>query len=266
VEVFQRQTLRPRGTLLKLLSPLIEAALSQAIAHRLKGSKKLLEAEVLHESTVDAPFHPASGKRCSPKSALLTPNGSFGEAPDSNRWHHLYARRNVQRGGISRKEHLSYQDPPGDTDGSEEAELASQAAAELVDKTGSELHVVHVFGIIPWYPVYPEGTDFDETELEDPQVEEDLQRTSKQQARELLDAEVERIRSVGGTVAQAHLREGGAVQEMVGLAEEIGVGLIVVGSRGRGGIRRALMESVSDSVVKHAHCPVLVVRTDNGRA
>jgi len=48
--------------------------------------------------------------------------------------------------------------------------------------------------------------------------------------------------------------------EVVSLAEEIGAGLVVLGSRGRGGIRRALMGSVSDSVVHHSHCPVLVVR------
>ena len=47
---------------------------------------------------------------------------------------------------------------------------------------------------------------------------------------------------------------------IVGFAEDAGVGLIVIGSRGRGGIRRALMGSVSDSVVRHAHCPVMVVR------
>jgi nucleotide-binding universal stress UspA family protein len=152
------------------------------------------------------------------------------------------------------------------TDGSKEAELAARNAAELADKTGSELHVVHVFGIIPWYPVYPEGTDFDETEPEDPQVEEDLQRTSEQRARELLDAKVEKIRSAGGTIAEAHFREGGAPQEIVGLAEEIGAGLIVMGSRGGGGIRRALMGSVSDSVVRHAHCPVMVVRHVEERA
>jgi nucleotide-binding universal stress UspA family protein len=146
------------------------------------------------------------------------------------------------------------------TDGSKEAELAARTVAALADKTGSELHVVHVFGIIPWYPAYPEATDFDGTELEDPVLEEDLQRISEQRARELLDAEVEKIRSVGGTLAQAHLREGGAPHEIVGLAEEIGVGLVAVGSRGRGGIGRALMGSVSDSVVRHAHCPVTVVR------
>jgi nucleotide-binding universal stress UspA family protein len=146
------------------------------------------------------------------------------------------------------------------TDGSEEAELAARSAAELADKIGSELHVVHVFGISPWYPAYPEATGFDGVELEDPVLEEDLQRISEQRARELLDAEAEKLRSVGGTPAQTHLVEGGVPQEIVGLAEEIGAGLVVVGSRGRGGIRRALMGSVSDSVVRHAHCPVLVVR------
>ena len=49
-------------------------------------------------------------------------------------------------------------------------------------------------------------------------------------------------------------------QQIVQVAEYIGAGLIVMGSRGLGGVRRALMGSVSDSVVRHAHCPVLIVR------
>ena len=83
------------------------------------------------------------------------------------------------------------------TDGSREAHLATRTAAELAAKTGSELHVVHVFGITPWYPAYPEATAFDGAELEDPVLEEDLQRITEQRARELLDAEVEKLRSVG---------------------------------------------------------------------
>jgi nucleotide-binding universal stress UspA family protein len=149
------------------------------------------------------------------------------------------------------------------TDGSKEAELAAWSAAELADKTGSELHVVHVFGITPWYPAYPEAAGFDGAELEDPVLEEDLQRITEQRARELLDAEVEKLRSVVGTPAQAHLVEGGVPEEIIGLAEEIGAGLVVVGSKGRGGIRRALMGSASDSIVRHAHCPVLVVRPES---
>jgi len=152
------------------------------------------------------------------------------------------------------------------TDGSEEADLAARTAAEVAEKTGSELHMVHVFGITPWYPAYPEGFGFSTAELEDPVLEEDLQRISERRAREVLDAEVEKLRSSGVTPAQAHLVDGGAPQEIVGLAEEIGAGLIVVGSRGRGGIRRALMGSVSDSVLRHAHCPVMVVRPEKEQA
>ena len=55
---------------------------------------------------------------------------------------------------------------------------------------------------------------------------------------------------------------GRADAEIVDKAEEIGAGLIVVGSRGVGAMRRTLTGSVSDSVVRHAHCPVMVVREE----
>jgi nucleotide-binding universal stress UspA family protein len=146
------------------------------------------------------------------------------------------------------------------TDGSEEAALATEAAVEISEKTASELHVVHVYGISPMVPLYPETTDPGGLEQPDPVLEAELESLSERRAREVLDAAVEKVRSLGGTVAQAHLREGGVPQEIVSLAEDTGVGLIVMGSRGRGGIRRALMGSVSDSVIRHAHCPVLIVR------
>ena len=58
------------------------------------------------------------------------------------------------------------------------------------------------------------------------------------------------------------VRVGRPDAEIVALAEEVEARLIVLGSRGRSGVRRALMGSVSDSVVRHAHCPVLIVRQE----
>ena len=92
------------------------------------------------------------------------------------------------------------------------------------------------------------------------QQEESEELTKTGQGR--LDEQVRKLKAAGGSVAQAHLRVGRPEAEITALAEEIGAGLIVVGSRGLGGIRRAMMGSVSDSVVRHAHCPVMVVRKE----
>ena len=147
-------------------------------------------------------------------------------------------------------------------DGSKEAELAARTAADLAQKTSSELHMIYVFGIAPvGTQVYLEAADVQGEALE----EEAEERISEQRAREVLEVEVEKVRSAGGTVVEAHLIEGRIAPQIVALAEQIGAGLIVMGSRGRGGIRRALMGSVSDAVVRHAHCRVLVVRAVSGK-
>ncbi len=139
------------------------------------------------------------------------------------------------------------------SDGSEEAELALETAIDLTDNTDSELHVVTVCGA-----EYRHGYDI-------PESGDLLQETFEaieQEAQVTLDEQVKKIEEARGTVTEAHLRLGRAAEEIVNLGEEIGVGLIIIGSRGRGGIRRALMGSVSDSVIRHAHCPVLVVRSE----
>ena len=134
------------------------------------------------------------------------------------------------------------------TDGSEDAERASMAAMDLAGRGDADLHVVHV-----WHDVRGFAHDFVKREL-------------RRQGQEILDEQVRKIEEEGGSVQQAHLRRGRKDQEIVRLAEEIGAGLIVIGSRGRGGVRRALMGSISDSVVRHAHCQVLVVRKEKEQA
>jgi nucleotide-binding universal stress UspA family protein len=133
------------------------------------------------------------------------------------------------------------------TDGSREAELAARTAADLANKTDSELHVLHVLAL---------PLDTHDPSSFEPEVWARLEN----RARTTLEDVVGKIEASGGEVEGSHLTAGRPEAEIVTLVEEIGAGLIVMGSRGVGGIRRALMGSVSDSVLRHAHCPVLVVR------
>jgi nucleotide-binding universal stress UspA family protein len=135
-------------------------------------------------------------------------------------------------------------------DGSEEAELASRAAAEVAEGTGSELHVVYVEPL----------PDFMKNGRGIPGYDRELYEMIEEEARETLRKLVWRVKVAGGTVAEAHLRMGAVAEEIVRLADELEAGLVVVGSRGLGIIRRTLAGSVSESVYRHAHCPVMVVR------
>ncbi len=77
---------------------------------------------------------------------------------------------------------------------------------------------------------------------------------------ELLDRQLRQAEEAVGEVVPKHHRAGPAATEIITVSEEIGAGLIVMGSRGLIGLERMAMGSVSESVVRHAHCPVMVVR------
>ncbi len=137
------------------------------------------------------------------------------------------------------------------TDGSEEGKLATQAATELSRETGSEVHVVYVL---------PTPAQLIGHHSYSAEIRESLIGGAERDAETFLKEQAEKIGSDGGKVAETHLRSGDPDKEILRTAEALGVGLIVIGSRGLGALTRALMGSVSDSVVRHAHCPVLVVR------
>jgi nucleotide-binding universal stress UspA family protein len=85
-----------------------------------------------------------------------------------------------------------------------------------------------------------------------------------EQGRRLLDEQVGRIEEAGGMVAGAHLRTGSPVDQILYASEELEADLVIVGRRGLGGVKRLLMGSVSEGVVHHARCPVLVLRNAEG--
>lgn len=60
--------------------------------------------------------------------------------------------------------------------------------------------------------------------------------------------------------SQAVLREGSAYVEIVNVAKELKADLIVLSTHGRTGLAHVFMGSTAERVVRHAPCPVLVVR------
>lgn len=133
------------------------------------------------------------------------------------------------------------------TDGSEEASLALRVAVDLSVQTGSELHVVHAWQSFPAHshPSIALASDSGFYEEE---------------AHRLLFEQLDAVESMGGTTAGAHPKRGRPADTIAALGEQLGAGLVVVGSRRLGPFRRLVMGSVSEDVVGLAPCPVLVVR------
>ena len=152
------------------------------------------------------------------------------------------------------------------TDGSEGADLAAPRAADPAQRTDSELHVVHV-GQAPAFLTSNPGTRGYNPMLyrtRGYRHNRMLLEEIEDEARELLRKLSWRVKVAGGTVAGAHLRMGEVDLEIVGLAKGLGADLIVMGCRGRRGIRGAVGGSVSDAVIRRAPCPVMVARSHEG--
>jgi nucleotide-binding universal stress UspA family protein len=64
--------------------------------------------------------------------------------------------------------------------------------------------------------------------------------------------------ALGLDASQGVVLRGDAGAAVCEFAEEQGVGAIIIGSRGHGGLKRAILGSVSDHVVRNAPCPVIV--------
>ena len=132
------------------------------------------------------------------------------------------------------------------TDGSGPSDKAIRLAGNLAAKTGSELHVLHVT-LLSRY-IHPDI-------LSEAQVSR-----IKEEAQARLEAEEARARESGVEITRSHLRFGRADGETVELAQELGVDLIVIGNRSGDAMSRILLGNDAESIVRHAHCAVLVAR------
>ena len=130
-------------------------------------------------------------------------------------------------------------------DGSQESRAGLRVAAQLSSRLGIRLVVAHVAPATLFPPPY--GT----TPIVEPATEADFRA-----AEELL-ARVTREEGVPDTERRA--LHGVPAECLADLADEEGAAFIVVGSRGRGAFRGALLGSVSQDLLGIARCPVLVL-------
>jgi nucleotide-binding universal stress UspA family protein len=91
-------------------------------------------------------------------------------------------------------------------------------------------------------------------EIEVPVLESELRQNAQQQLGQLTQTHL------GGITCETVLRLGRPWHEITEAAEELGVDMIVMGTHGYTGFKHVLMGSTAERVVRHAPCPVLVVR------
>lgn len=96
-----------------------------------------------------------------------------------------------------------------------------------------------------------------------PEQYDELARQHRVEADAILADTTSRL---GLTSARTEVIEGAPGPAICDYAEAIGADVIVMGTRGRGGLRRAVLGSVSDHVIRHAPCSVLITNTHHDDA
>lgn len=138
-------------------------------------------------------------------------------------------------------------------DGSQKSIEAATVAAEIALKFGSDLILLSVFdpSVIPAATVgIPDGS---------------LQTTTDAGAyaderQNRVEAETSKVLGRTGVEYTTHRELGHPVDRIISTAQDKKVDLIVMDSRGLGGFERLVLGSTSEGVLRHAHCPVLIVR------
>jgi nucleotide-binding universal stress UspA family protein len=141
------------------------------------------------------------------------------------------------------------------TDFSECARHAVPAAAKLARLLGARVVCLHVVEPV----VQPIGFAPVSEPMPAPELGERLEESAARDMPAFSKSE-----EFAGLEVEDMLAHGDPAAEIVRVAKERGAGLIVISSHGRTGLGRIIFGSTAESVVRHAHCPVLVVKPDKG--
>ena len=122
-------------------------------------------------------------------------------------------------------------------------------AARLAQSTGATLRLLHV--------VYPYAQSFGMERAGEADATT-LIETAKAAAREQM-SELMQMDFLRGIPCKTEVRAGPAIDEICGQSAQPGIDLVVTSTHGRSGVKRALLGSVAEHVVRYAECPVMTV-------
>ena len=135
------------------------------------------------------------------------------------------------------------------TDFSEPSLLGLSTAVELAAIFKAEIKIVYVLPVLPPSPTDPNF------EFEVPEYENILHKDSEKKLEEIIKAQVP-----AGIKATAEVGHGSPAKEIVRIAEEEKIDLIVIATHGGAGWHHLVMGSVAEKGIRHAPCPVYAVR------
>ncbi|MFC7200668.1 universal stress protein [Halospeciosus flavus] len=134
------------------------------------------------------------------------------------------------------------------TDGSEGVQPAVEMALNLAEKHDATLHVLFIVDQPVSVSGAGEGFSGLDSLLE--ALEEEGHEVTGEIAKQAEERDIE---------TTAAVRRGNPHDDILNYAEEQGLDLIVIGTHGRTGVKRALLGSVTEDIVRHSEIPVLTV-------
>jgi nucleotide-binding universal stress UspA family protein len=137
-------------------------------------------------------------------------------------------------------------------DGSRRAEVVLPPAAAVAKLLGSRLRLVQA--------VHPVAMMTDPPTSFPTEVDDELSRLRREEAQDYLDGVAEQMTQRGVSASGAAVLGGSAFDTIQDAARAPGTGMVALATHGRGGVRRLVLGSVADKLVRGGELPVLVTR------
>ena len=146
-------------------------------------------------------------------------------------------------------------------DGSDISASSLPTARQLAEDLGARIHLLQIssqteeFSVMRGAELGAMSSDYSQ------QVLDEVLSAQRDRIERYLNEVGDELASAGLDVVKA-VEDGQAADKIVDYAEAAGIDLIIMSTHGRGGVRRFLVGSVTDKVIRSTHLPVLVIHPE----